>query len=50
MEQMIELSQSEYQELKDAQMKLIALESAGVDNWQGYSDAMDILKEMKETK
>ena len=48
MKQMIELSQSEYQELKDAQMKLIALESAGVDNWQGYSEAMDLYKELKE--
>lgn len=33
--------------LYDSQDKLSALEAAGVDNWIGYDDAMDILKDMK---
>jgi hypothetical protein len=39
-----------YEELLERELKLIALESAGVDNWQGYDDAMTILQEMKENQ
>lgn len=35
---------SEYDELKRASKKLEALEAAGVDNWQGYDYAMEILE------
>ena len=30
----------EYEELQDAQLMLQCLENAGVDNWDGYSDAV----------
>jgi hypothetical protein len=33
----------QYVELRDAQLRLRALERAGVDNWDGYEHAMDIL-------
>lgn len=36
----IELSSKEYMQLVDAEEKLNRLESAGVDNWEGYSIAM----------
>lgn len=32
-----------FRELTDAEAKLNALEAAGVDNWEGYDHAMDIL-------
>lgn len=38
----------EYGELSDAQIKLSALECAGVDNWCGYSVAMDLLQEWND--
>ena len=40
---MVEISEERLKELEDAEAKLIALEAAGVDNWQGYDDAMEIL-------
>jgi hypothetical protein len=40
----ITINVSEYDELKRASKKLDALEAAGVDNWQGYSYAMEILE------
>ena len=45
---MKELSIKEYNELVDDQIKLRALEAAGVDNWNGYDTAMDILEEWAE--
>ncbi len=47
MEETIALTKEAYEELLKDQRKLIALESAGVDNWQGYGDAMEILEEME---
>ena len=35
-------------QLLDDQMMLRALEKAGVDNWKGYSIAIDYLEEEKE--
>lgn len=35
-------------ELEAADAKLAALEAAGVDNWEGYSHAMRILREEEE--
>lgn len=35
-----------FRELTDAEAKLNALESAGVDNWEGYDDAMESLDEI----
>jgi len=36
--------------LKVRVLKLNALEAAGVDNWEGYNEALDILREWKEQK
>ena len=33
--------------LEKDSMMLSALEQAGVDNWEGYSDAYDIFKELE---
>ena len=49
-EEMIEITQKEYNELIHDQMKLIALESSGVDNWCGWDNAMEILEEMESNK
>ena len=38
---MITITREEYDELTKAADKLDALESMGVDNWDGYDDAMD---------
>jgi len=37
-----------FEELTDAEAKLNALEAAGVDNWEGYDHAMDILNETED--
>ena len=39
----VTISRKEYDRLIEAEAMLIALQSAGVDNWSGYSDAMDQL-------
>lgn len=44
-EDTVTISKSEYNSLLRDEQKLQAFESAGVDNWQGYDDAMDILRE-----
>lgn len=36
----ITITMDEYSKLRAASNKLGALERAGVDNWEGYSDAM----------
>lgn len=33
------ISQKRYKELMEAEVKLNALYAAGVDNWEGYSEA-----------
>lgn len=35
----------QYADLLDAEKKLIALEQAGVDNWEGYDYAMELYNE-----
>lgn len=35
----------EYGKLTDSEITLNALECAGVDNWCGYGDAIDLMKE-----
>ena len=42
------LTHAEYQELKRAQDELAALEAQGVDNWEGYGEAMRSLREENE--
>jgi hypothetical protein len=38
---------NEYAQLKEDSEFLDALKAAGVDNWQGYDHAFDILREME---
>jgi len=40
-EEAILIPRSEYEALQRASAKLTALEFGGVDNWQGYENAMD---------
>lgn len=42
MEETIKISVKEYEELREDQKLIRALEAAGVDNWEGYDYAMDI--------
>jgi hypothetical protein len=39
----VRISVEEYARLRAAEAKLQALEEAGVDNWEGYSWAMELL-------
>ena len=48
MDEMITITVKEYEELLDQQAKLNALESTGVDNWDGYDEAMGIYNSEKE--
>ena len=41
----VSITLDEYSQLLDRDQKLCALEAAGVDNWEGYEEAMNILKE-----
>ena len=40
----------EYEELIEDSKKLNCLEVAGVDNWEGYSEAMEDMEEEKESE
>lgn len=42
-EETIIITKKEYDRLIKDQEKLYALEAAGVDNWEGYNIAIDIL-------
>lgn len=46
---MIQMTEAEYRKLVEARDKLQALEAAGVDNWEGYDYAMEILNDEEET-
>jgi len=48
MEEMITISLKEYEALKEDKRFLNALEAAGVDNWDGYDYALEILGEKEE--
>ncbi len=39
------ITRNEYRELLRSDAKLTALEMLGVDNWQGYDDAMDLFRD-----
>ena len=41
----VTISKEAYQELIKDHRKLMALESAGVDNWEWYDDAMSSLED-----
>jgi len=50
MENMPEITEARLKELIEAEEKLSALENMGVDNWEGYSDAMSELREYRASK
>ena len=41
----VTISEWEYLRLKRANAELEALQEMGVDNWSGYADAMQVLKD-----
>jgi len=41
----VEITKERYDELIEREMFLLALEAAGVDTWDGYDEAQDILIE-----
>lgn len=41
---MVEIDDERLEELEQAELKLLALEAAGVDNWDGYGFAMEELE------
>lgn len=43
---MITITQSEYEELIEAERSLSCLSMAGVDNWDGYEYALGMYSEM----
>jgi len=47
-EKMVTITQKEYDRLVESDNKLEALECFGVDNWGGYSDAMQSLDDEDE--
>lgn len=44
MEEEVTIGLARYQMLLEAENFLYALQAAGVDNWEGYSDAIDMLE------
>lgn len=44
----VTISKKEYDELQDESAMLAALDAAGVDNWSGYDDALNMLAEWEE--
>lgn len=40
--EMVTITRDEYAELKDAEKLLDALYAAGVNNWEGFEEALDI--------
>ena len=46
--EMVTITKKEYEELLEAQEFLDCLEGAGVDNWPGYDEAIEMFKEGKE--
>lgn len=44
----VTISREEYESLQEDARWVLALESAGVDNWGGYDFAREILQEMEE--
>ena len=48
MKETVTISKEEYESLLEDSDKLLALEGAGVDNWSGYDEAMEMMREMNE--
>ena len=48
MEEMVEITKARHEELLEAEAKLDALRAHGVDNWDGYGDAMEYLEQCRQ--
>lgn len=48
MEETITITKAEYDSLKEDENLLLALQSAGVDNWSGYDYARELMAEWAE--
>lgn len=44
------ISKNRYEELEEAEAELQALHNFGVDNWEGYSEAMEELNKNRKDK
>lgn len=44
MDKNITITKKEYERLIDADLFLNCLKACGVDNWQGYGDAVDMME------
>lgn len=47
-ENTVEIVEKHYEYLLECENKLLALEAAGVDNWVGYSHAMEIMEGLED--
>ncbi len=45
MEEYVEITRTEYNELLEDKKFLEALQAAGVDNWEGYEEAQQMMEE-----
>ena len=45
MEETVTISKKEYESLLEDQKLLICLQNAGVDNWEGYDYALEMMEE-----
>lgn len=45
MEETVTISKKEYEELLEDQLLLQCLQGAGVDNWEGYDYALEMMEE-----
>ena len=49
MEETITISKKEYESLLEDQKLLQCLQDAGVDNWEGYDYAMEMMEDVENT-
>ncbi len=49
MEETVTISKEEYESLLEDQKLLQCLQDAGVDNWEGYDYAMEMMEDMENT-
>ena len=47
-EDTVTISKEEYESLLEDSEKLSALEAAGVDSWEGYDSAMELVGDMED--
>ncbi len=47
-QKMVTITEERYNDLLESEMWELALDQAGVDNWEGYEYAQEYYQEMKE--